>query len=239
MKILRIGGVINIWDEIFCKLRVSFDGLVTRKKVFLESIYRFETHIDVVVETLKFHISVSFELCIDDEFIKSWLADIMFQSPHANNFCRLYTFQWWIYPVIWYHSGRVRRLWWILLGWRGFQSVNLIYDWCENFLELFCELHYLFIIVFLVGSHLLLVGLNCSLHDDELFIRLVLHLVNYFSNLAAWAKDNSITEIEKLLWFGAICHRWTLMREQPGKIIVLSMWFGLRKFGKLGLGSRK
>ena len=65
MKILRIGGVINIWDEIFCKLRVSFDGLITSKKVLLESIRRIETPLDVVGEVLKVYIGVSFEFCLD------------------------------------------------------------------------------------------------------------------------------------------------------------------------------
>ena len=58
--------MITIWDELFCKLIVSVDGLVTRKKVFLEYSNRIETHLGVVVEVLKLHISVSFELCLDD-----------------------------------------------------------------------------------------------------------------------------------------------------------------------------
>ena len=53
MEILGIGRVIAIWDEVFCKLRVSFDVLVTRKEVFLESSHRIETHIDVVVEVIE------------------------------------------------------------------------------------------------------------------------------------------------------------------------------------------
>ena len=35
----------------------------------------------------------------------------------------------------------------------------------------------------------------------------------------------------------AIWHKWALMRKQPGEIRVISTWFRLRKFGKLGLGS--
>ena len=45
---------------------MSFDGLVIRKKVFSESSHRIETHLDVVVEVLEFHISVAFELCLDE-----------------------------------------------------------------------------------------------------------------------------------------------------------------------------
>ena len=55
-----------IWDELFCKLRVSFDGLVTSKKVLSESSHIIDTYIDVVVEVLEVHISVSFELCLDE-----------------------------------------------------------------------------------------------------------------------------------------------------------------------------
>ena len=49
LYILRIGRLITIWDEVFCKLRVSSDRMVSRKKVFLESSHRIETHIDVFV----------------------------------------------------------------------------------------------------------------------------------------------------------------------------------------------
>ena len=60
-----IGRVITLWDEVFCKLRVSIDGLVTSKKVFSESSHRIETHLDMVVEILEVQRSVSFELCLD------------------------------------------------------------------------------------------------------------------------------------------------------------------------------
>ena len=64
--------MIEIWDEVFFKLRVSFDGLVIRKEVFSESIHRIETHLDVVKEVLEIHSSVSFELCLDEELIEFW-----------------------------------------------------------------------------------------------------------------------------------------------------------------------
>ena len=53
MSIPIIGRVIMIWDEVFFKLRVSFDGMVSRKKVFLERSHRIEAHIYVVVEVLE------------------------------------------------------------------------------------------------------------------------------------------------------------------------------------------
>ena len=37
MKIPKIGRGITVWDEVLFKLRVSFYGLVIRKKVFSES----------------------------------------------------------------------------------------------------------------------------------------------------------------------------------------------------------
>ena len=49
--------------KVFFKLRVTFDGLVSRKKVFSNSIHYIDTHIDVVVEVLEVHSSVDFELC--------------------------------------------------------------------------------------------------------------------------------------------------------------------------------
>ena len=53
-----IGRVIMIWDEVFIKIRVSFDGLMIRKKVLSESIKHIETHLELVTEKLG-HISVS------------------------------------------------------------------------------------------------------------------------------------------------------------------------------------
>ena len=61
-----------IWGDVLFKLRVSFDGLVIRKKVFSESSHVIETHIGVVVEVLEFQSCVSFESCIDEEFIEFW-----------------------------------------------------------------------------------------------------------------------------------------------------------------------
>ena len=58
-----------IWDEVFWKIIVSIYLLVISKKVFLESSHRFETYLDKVLEVLKLHSSVSFELCLDEELI--------------------------------------------------------------------------------------------------------------------------------------------------------------------------
>ena len=57
---------------IFFKLRLYFDELVIREKVFLESSHHFVTHLDVVVEVLKFQISVAFDFFLDEEFIGVW-----------------------------------------------------------------------------------------------------------------------------------------------------------------------
>ena len=72
LNIPRIVRAITIWDEVFFKLRVSFNGLVSRKKVLSESIHRIETHLDVVVEVLEVQSSVAFELYLDEEFIEFW-----------------------------------------------------------------------------------------------------------------------------------------------------------------------
>ena len=72
MEIPEIGRVIAIWDEVFFKLRVSFHGLVIRKGVFSAYSHRIETYIDVFQEVLDIQISVSFELCLDEESIELW-----------------------------------------------------------------------------------------------------------------------------------------------------------------------
>ena len=64
--------VITIWDEVFFKIRVYFDGMISRKKVFSESSHRIDTHIDVVVEVIEVHSSVSFGLYLDEDFIDFW-----------------------------------------------------------------------------------------------------------------------------------------------------------------------
>ena len=51
---------------------MSFDGLVSRKKVFLESSHCIEENIDVVVKVIEVHSSVSFEFCLDEDFIEFW-----------------------------------------------------------------------------------------------------------------------------------------------------------------------
>ena len=69
LKISRIGRTNKIRDKLFFKTRVSFYGLISRKKVFLESSQHIDTHLDVFVEVLEVQISVAFELCLDEEFI--------------------------------------------------------------------------------------------------------------------------------------------------------------------------
>ena len=60
MNSIIIGRVITIWYEVFYNLGVSFDGLVTSKKVFLESSHHIEPHIDVVIEFINVKRSGSF-----------------------------------------------------------------------------------------------------------------------------------------------------------------------------------
>ena len=64
--------MIAIWDKVFFKLRVSFDGMLIRKEVFYDSSHRIERHLDVVKEVLEIQISVSFEFYLDEELIEFW-----------------------------------------------------------------------------------------------------------------------------------------------------------------------
>ena len=72
LNIPRIVRVIMIWDEVFFKIRVYFDALVSRKKVFSESSHRIEIHPDVFVEVLEVQSSLCFEFCLHEEFIEFW-----------------------------------------------------------------------------------------------------------------------------------------------------------------------
>ena len=211
LNITIIGRVILIWDEVFCKIRVYFDGMVTRKEVLSDFSHRIETHLDVVVEVIGIHISLPFEFCLDEYFIEFWWADLMFQSPHATNFGRVSTVQWWKPLFIRDHGGRVRSIICILLCWWVCQSIKLIWEYCKRFFEFYCELRHFLIRVLLVGSNILFVGFNCGLNDDELFIILVLHIVGSSWHLEAWCMNRSITEIDQWLWFGYIWRRWALM----------------------------
>ena len=65
MIIIRMVRVIMIWDKVFFKPRVYFDGPVSRNEVLYECSNHIETHFDVVVEILEVHSSVAFEFCID------------------------------------------------------------------------------------------------------------------------------------------------------------------------------
>ena len=58
-----------IWEEVLLKLGVSFDVLVIRKKVLSYSIQSTQAHIYVDLEVPDVHISVAFDLCIDEDFI--------------------------------------------------------------------------------------------------------------------------------------------------------------------------
>ena len=64
--------MIGIWDEEFSKLRVSFDGLVSRNEVFSEFSHCVEVHIDVVIGVLVIQSSVSFEFLLDQELVEFW-----------------------------------------------------------------------------------------------------------------------------------------------------------------------
>ena len=64
--------MIGIWDNVYFKISVLIGGQVIRKELFSESSHRIDIHIDVVIEILDIQSSVSFELYLDEELIKSW-----------------------------------------------------------------------------------------------------------------------------------------------------------------------
>ena len=61
-----------IWDGVLFKFIVSFDVMVIRKKVFLEFSCCIYKHLDMFVEVIEVHISVAFELCLEEWFIAFW-----------------------------------------------------------------------------------------------------------------------------------------------------------------------
>ena len=60
ISIIIIGRVIIIWDKVLFKLRVSFDGLLSRKRVFSESSHHIDRHLDVVLEFIEVQSSAVF-----------------------------------------------------------------------------------------------------------------------------------------------------------------------------------
>ena len=55
-----MGRMRMIWDELIFKIRVSFDGLVIRKKVLFYSVRSIEIHLGLFVEIIEVQISVYF-----------------------------------------------------------------------------------------------------------------------------------------------------------------------------------
>ena len=53
------------WDIVLFKIRVSFDGLVIRKKVFSESSNHIETRLEVLVEVLYVYSSVNYNFYLN------------------------------------------------------------------------------------------------------------------------------------------------------------------------------
>ena len=154
-----------------------------------------------------------------------------FWESTCQQFLRMSTVKWWRPPVSRDHNSRLLRLCRIILVWGGFKIFHPAHRWCDSWwdylFEVFCEiLHFLI--------RLLLVGFNCSLHDEYLFIRIFIHFVDYFWNLEAWGMNDRIKELVQWLWFGDIWRKWEFMSKQPDEIIVFVTWFGLRKFGRLG-----
>ena len=173
--------MIAIWDKVFFKLRVSFGGLVISKEVFSEYSHRIERHIDVVKEVLEIQSSVSFEFCLIEELIEFWLADLMFEVPHATNIFGDSSFQCWMPPVSLDRGGRVRRSQCILLVYRGFRNVVLVFlHFYQNLLECISILLDFLSSLLLVLIGRMHVGFNGGLNEKEMFIGLGIHLITPF-----------------------------------------------------------
>ena len=63
------------------------------------------------VEVLGVQSSVTFAFYLDEEFIEFWSCDLIFEIPHATNFCRMSTFQLWSLIDGRDHSGGILGLW--------------------------------------------------------------------------------------------------------------------------------
>ena len=84
MFITIIGSPRTICHKVLFNFRVSFDGLLSRKEILLESSNRINIHIGEIVDIPEVQSNVSFELCIDEKFIEFWGDKIIFESPHAT-----------------------------------------------------------------------------------------------------------------------------------------------------------
>ena len=93
LRIPIIERVREIWYKVFFEPRVSFDVMVRRKKTFLDSSHRIETHPGVFEEVLEVHRSVYFDFCLDGDFIDFFeiisclmvrMAPIFVEFPPSN-----------------------------------------------------------------------------------------------------------------------------------------------------------
>ena len=126
------------------------------------------------VEISEVHISVNFYFCLCDELIEIWRGDLMFESPHSNNFHRMHPFQWLILLVSWYHSFRILGLQLVQLVWQGMLINNQ--HMCDNCLDIgkLCIELGILIIIFIQCIICLLIRLfafiNKTMYDEELVI---------------------------------------------------------------------
>ena len=72
LHIPKTGRMIGIWYDVFSRLRMSFDGLVSRNEVLSESSHCVEVHLDVVIGVLAIQSSFSFEFRLDEKLIEFW-----------------------------------------------------------------------------------------------------------------------------------------------------------------------
>ena len=184
---------------------------------FSEGSHRIETHLDVVKEVLEIYSSASFEFCLDEEHIKFWWVNIMFEGIHtpilvecppsnggAILLLRTTTVgSGGVYVSFWAGED-FGMLVWSIMNVAKVLSVSLI-----SFHLIF---HLLFD-VYHIRFHLLFFFIDLSFHEDELVFILVLHIFGSFWNIEVWHMNSSITEIQQWLLFVAIWRRWKLMNR--------------------------
>ena len=157
-------------------------------------------------------------------YIILW-ADIMFESPHSTICCRVSTFKWLIFLVIWYHSVRILSFWWLhVVLWYIFHLSHKIYHNCLELVNTRLSWFIIFLVV-----------INCILYHEKLnhkicFPYFSVHLELRILSDEVQGNRYRIMDMKKNdIWI-----RGVLIIKQPGEISVLSTQFLLRKFGILG-----
>ena len=136
---------------------------------------------------------------------------LMFEIPHATNFHRISTFQWWRLIFSRDHSVSILVLWWLYIVWWVMLILN--HPLFKKFLGI-GRFRVIYIQCLLNICSMLLVDIYWRSHDKQLFIQLVVHIVYPTWCFKDWLTNNRVTEIGQQLWkVGAIWRRWALIKK--------------------------